>query len=144
MSLPFPLQADSFYRPFYNGAPRTVRRSNVGPPINPSYHTAIQSFDLPDTETSISVLHILAVHPSYHRLGLGTKLILPGLVDADRAGAQTYVEASPAGLPLYLRHGWEQVDEMVLDMRPYGGDGMEHQPFLMREPGAGSKLGKRD
>lgn len=71
-------------------------------------------------------------------------LIRPGLEAADKAGAQTYIEASPFGLPLYLRHGWEQVDEMVIDTRPYGGHGVEHQPFLMREPGAGSKLGKTD
>lgn len=71
-------------------------------------------------------------------------LIRPGLEAADKAGAQTYIEASPFGLPLYLRHGWEQVDEMVIDTRPYGGHEIEHQPFLMREPGAGSKLGKTD
>lgn len=69
-------------------------------------------------------------------------LIRPGLEAADKAGAQTYIEASPAGLPLYLRHGWEQVDEMVINMRPYGGQGIEQLPFLMREPGARSKIGK--
>ena len=66
-------------------------------------------------------------------------LIRPGLEAADKAGAQTYIEASPLGLPLYLRHGWEQVDEMVIDLRPYGGEGIERNPALMREPGAGSK-----
>lgn len=71
-------------------------------------------------------------------------LLQPGLEAADAAGAKTYVEASPAGFPLYLKHGWEQVDEMVVDMRPYGGDGIEHQPLLIREPGAGSRLGKAE
>ena len=64
-------------------------------------------------------------------------LIRPGLADADRAGAQTYIEASPDGLPLYLKHGWAPVDEMVLDMGKHGagssGGGVEVMPFLMRE-----------
>lgn len=34
------------------------------------------------------------------------------------------------------------MDEMVIDMRPYGGEGIERNPYLMREPGAGSKGGK--
>ena len=89
-------------------------------------------------------LHILAVHPSYHRLGLGTRLIQPGLEAADAAGAQTYIEASPFGLPLYLRHGWKPVDEMVIDMRQYGGDEIVRHQYLMREPGAGSKVGKTE
>ena len=33
------------------------------------------------------------------------------------------------------------MDEMVIDMRPYGR-GIEHNPFLIREPGAGSRVGK--
>ncbi len=92
---------------------------------------------------ALSVLHILAVDPSYQRQGLGSLLIRPGLEAADKAGAQTYIEASPSGLPLYLKHGWEPVDEMVIDMRQYGGHQVEHQKFLMREPNAPNKLGKK-
>lgn len=72
-------------------------------------------------------------------------LIRPGLEAADKAGARAYIEASPSGLPLYVRHGWEkEVDELTIDMTPYGGQGIAHNPCLMREPGAGSKLGKRE
>ena len=86
------------------------------------------------------VLHILAVSPTHQRLGLGSKLIRRGLEAADKDGAQTFIEASPAGLPLYLKHGWEPVDELVIDMRPHGGEGIEVNPSLMREPNAPSKL----
>lgn len=86
----------------------------------------------------VPVLHILAVDPSHQRQGLGTKLIAPGLEAADTAGAKAYIEASPKGLPLYLKHGWVPVDEMVIDLTPYGGEGVARQKFLMREPGAGS------
>ena len=45
-------------------------------------------------------------------------LLKPGLADADKAGAQVYIEASPAGLPVYLKYGWKPVDEIQIDMRP--------------------------
>lgn len=74
-------------------------------------------------------------------------LIRPGLEAADKAGEQTYIEASPSGLGLYLKHGWKPVDEMVIDMRSHGVHGHEavaHQKFLMREPCAGNLVGKVD
>ena len=55
---------------------------------------------------------------------------------ADAAGAKTYVEASPAGLLLYIRHGWKAVDELTMDMRNYGGDRIAVEKTLIREPGA--------
>lgn len=73
--------------------------------------------------------------PTHQGKGLGAKLLRPGLEDADRAGAETYIEASARGLPVYLKHGWEPVaDEMVLDMDKYGGKGIQRQKFLMRKP----------
>ena len=69
-------------------------------------------------------------------------LIRPGLEAADKAGAKTYIEASSKGLGLYLKHGWEPVDELVIDMGQYGGEGVEKEKMLVREPNAPSKLGK--
>ena len=35
------------------------------------------------------------------------------------------------------------MDELVIDLRPYGGQGIKRNPALMREPGAGSRVSKR-
>lgn len=34
------------------------------------------------------------------------------------------------------------MDELVIDMRPYGGQKIERHQCLMREPVAGSKVGE--
>ena len=62
-------------------------------------------------------------------------LIAEGLADADRDNARTYIEASPAGYGLYLRHGWKLVDEIVIDTSMYGGRGVATEKLLLREPG---------
>ena len=62
-------------------------------------------------------------------------LIGEGLADADRDNARTYIEASPAGYELYLRHGWEQVDEIVIDIGKYGGRGVATEKLLLRKAG---------
>ena len=89
------------------------------------------------------VLQTLAVDPAYQRRGLGSMLIRQGLDDADKIGAQTYIEASPDGLPLYLKHGWEPVGELAINMGKHGaGSGVEIMPLLMREANAPNKIEK--
>lgn len=36
------------------------------------------------------------------------------------------------GLPLYKRHGWEEVDEILVDMRKYGGEEVASEVLLVR------------
>ena len=111
----------------------------------PAFGRNIIRYASPRTLGSLlPVLHILAVHPSYQRRGLGAILIRPGLEAADKAGAKTFIEAFSFGLPLYLKHGWEPVDEMVIDIRPHGGHKVTRQKLLIREPKAGNKEGKVD
>ncbi len=59
-------------------------------------------------------------------------LIQQGLRAADEAHANTFIEATPMGLPLYKRHGWEEVDELAIDMRKYGGGEVAKEMLLVR------------
>ncbi|RDW75939.1 hypothetical protein BP5796_06760 [Coleophoma crateriformis] len=78
------------------------------------------------------VLDILAIHPDHQRKGLGSLLIRNVLAQVDREGRRAYLEASAAGKGLYLKLGWEEIDEMHVDVRPYGGHGVEKEKIMMR------------
>ena len=80
------------------------------------------------------VLHVLAVAPTHQRQGLGGLLIGHGLKFADKDKARTYIEATAAGIGLYKRWGWKEVDEVLLDMRPHGGDDIVSTKLMFREP----------
>ena len=80
------------------------------------------------TDYSVSTL---AVRPSYRRHGLGSQLIQAGLNFADAKGAPVTVMASSMGLPLYLKLGFEKVEEIELDFGKYG---LETETMLIRKP----------
>lgn len=64
-------------------------------------------------------------------------LLSPVLEQADKDNAKTFVQASVFGLGLYLKHGWVEVDEIILDFSPYGGAKQVKTALLVREPGSG-------
>lgn len=80
-------------------------------------------------------LHGLSVSPTHQRRGLGSLLLREGLAVADQMGAKTFLESSPAGVSLYSKHGFKQIDDILMDMRPYGGPGIVSEECMMREPG---------
>lgn len=82
-------------------------------------------------------MSLLAVRPAYQRKGLGSMLLFPVLELADKENAKAFVQASTQGLGLYLRHGWVEVDEIVLDFSPYGGVNEAKTALMIREPGSG-------
>jgi len=53
----------------------------------------------------------------------------------DEQRKRCYIEASAAGLALYKRFGWVEVDELVVDMEKHGCEGgVVRQKCLLREP----------
>ncbi|EFX00190.1 gcn5-related n-acetyltransferase [Grosmannia clavigera kw1407] len=66
-------------------------------------------------------LNILAAAPDRQRLGAGSAILRWGAELADAAGLPLWLEASPTGYPLYLRHGFVPVDVLDYSLVAYGG-----------------------
>lgn len=79
-------------------------------------------------------MSILAVRLKYQRKGLGSMLLRPVLEQADKENAKAFVQGSVEGVGLYLKHGWMEVDEILMDYSPYGGARDVKTALLVREP----------
>ncbi|KAI9850371.1 MAG: hypothetical protein M1838_005761 [Thelocarpon superellum] len=66
-------------------------------------------------------LKILVTHPTHQRKGAGYALTKWGCNVAIEKGLPMYVEASNMGHPLYRRCGFEDLEKLTYDLRPYGG-----------------------
>jgi GNAT superfamily N-acetyltransferase len=76
-------------------------------------------------------LGLLAVHPDFHRRGVGTMLVKWGLKEAEERGLPAYLEASPAGFPLYSGLGFWQVDSVVVKAEDWDGDHDKEQRCML-------------
>jgi ribosomal protein S18 acetylase RimI-like enzyme len=64
-------------------------------------------------------LPLIGVDPSCQRRGLGAALLRYGLAVCDQEASPAYLEAtSPANVPLYERHGFEVMGEIVVGGSP--------------------------
>jgi len=66
----------------------------------------------------------LCVDFRYQRRGIGKELLATGLNLARVKGLDIWTEASPSGLGLYLKMGFKQVSEFVVE-DPEGGEGVK-------------------
>ncbi|KFY59451.1 hypothetical protein V497_04261 [Pseudogymnoascus sp. VKM F-4516 (FW-969)] len=62
-------------------------------------------------EDSMYLMGLLATDPEFQGKGCASMLLKYGLDLADKEGRRAYIEATPAGLPLYKKLGWVIVDE---------------------------------
>lgn len=83
---------------------------------------------------SSSNLQILVMHPEHQHRGAGSMLMKWGCDRADERRLISVLQASQAGLNVYLKHGFEIKMEVDLDLRPYGVDGFEIRRGMVRPP----------
>ena len=81
-------------------------------------------------------MRLLVVVPSYQRKGIGTRLLRWGLEQADQLGLKVWIDASPSGLGLYQKLGWEEVSILKIELKEWGGKEGETDvtASLVREP----------
>lgn len=65
----------------------------------------------------------LSVKKSHQRRGIASALIRWGQDYATKVGLPIHVEATPDGVPVYKKHGYETLDTFSIDLTKYGGKG---------------------
>jgi hypothetical protein len=53
---------------------------------------------------------------------------------ADAWQTRIYLEATPEGLPVYLKFGWKPVEEITLDLAAHGNVGRDKFVVMIRDP----------
>jgi len=72
------------------------------------------------------------VRPEFQRQGHGGRLVDWGVKKADELGLSAYTDATEKGLGLYLKHGFQEVDRVVVDLGDWGGErGVMHGHVLL-------------
>ena len=67
------------------------------------------------------VLKFLHTDPAHQKRGAGGMLIKWGLEKAKELKLPAYLEASPAGKPLYIKHGFHEIGRSEFDLQKWGG-----------------------
>ncbi|KAI1400903.1 acyl-CoA N-acyltransferase [Hypoxylon fuscum] len=73
-------------------------------------------------------LEILGVRKEFQGRGLGKQLLRWGLTRADEAGVEAFLAASPAGVPLYAKNGFDLIEAILLS------DEKRVESFMLRQP----------
>lgn len=61
------------------------------------------------------VLKICFVHPAHRCRGVGSLLVDWGIRQADELDLEIFIEAATPEVPLYLQHGFLEIDDRWLD-----------------------------
>ncbi|KAI5206626.1 hypothetical protein E4T38_03670 [Aureobasidium subglaciale] len=77
-------------------------------------------------------LAYLATHPMHRKRGAARMLLEKGTKAADEAGLDMYLQASPVGVGVYQKFGFEVVSVEDIDLNPYGVDKVDTRTYMKR------------
>jgi GNAT superfamily N-acetyltransferase len=120
-----------------------LRREYVGLAKHCCKHHAASFVLREHTLTRAIDIGMLATEPRFQHNGAATMLLQAILSEADKAGLECYLEGTDTAKQLYLKHGFQPVNDIYFDPAEYGvlGLGIEHQTVMVR--GALGKDGGR-
>ena len=64
-------------------------------------------------------LSALGTKPKYQKQGVGSLLVQQGCERADDYNIPAYLEGTADGKGLYMKHGFEEVDQFKLELSPW-------------------------
>ncbi|KAJ5554730.1 Acyl-CoA N-acyltransferase [Penicillium sp. DV-2018c] len=80
------------------------------------------------------ILDLIATLPEYQGRGFGSTVLKWGIEKADATQSRIFLEATPEGVPVYLKHGWKLLEEVTIDFASFGSEGNETFYLMMRDP----------
>ncbi|KAI1126954.1 acyl-CoA N-acyltransferase [Nemania abortiva] len=83
------------------------------------------------TSGSYLKLDYLAVHPENKGKGIGTALVAEGISQSERMRLPIFAMAYKAGLGIYTRLGFKEVDRVIQDISQWGGVGVYGAYFMV-------------
>jgi len=81
------------------------------------------------------VLSVLVTYPDRQKRGAGSALVKWGCDLADKENLPAYLEATPAGYAVYKKNGFEDIDAITFDFKPFSDrDGSIKITNMIRQP----------
>ncbi|CZT21231.1 uncharacterized protein RCC_07094 [Ramularia collo-cygni] len=80
------------------------------------------------------LLNLLCVHQDFQRMGVGKALMEWGVKLADEVHLPVHIEASPAGVYLYRKMGFREVDVAVVKAEEWDGGYDREYIAMVRDP----------
>lgn len=71
------------------------------------------------------------MRPEYQRRGLGGALVGRIVQRADQLGLPAYLESSTVGYSLYTRHGFREIDRVIVNLAAWGGSKGEVNKYVL-------------
>ena len=77
---------------------------------------------------------MLVTRAGWRRRGAGGMLLQWGTEQAKKEGAPAYLEAVPAAVSTYMRHGFKHIEDLTIDCRDWGMDGEFVLAVMRKDP----------